>query len=511
MYKRKLYIFLLVILLLCPVLMAAEPYAMSGGTSETPSEDSVLRTEADTFPVPVDYSYYENSNFTLIDRYQDIENLVDDALSFAKDYAGDSRFDLDYEYFVLYESNSVCYIYFYLPEEISKFYLKRLDSSVYRSLMYYDFSGFSISVGGVSYRTNFCVRVRLLDNDNLIPNFAIFNGGSDNYEIDWYFNHELSSSCGYCFSDSSLFSSYIPVYFTYNPDIVGLEGTYKLFKAAPAPEIPPGDYDIPVPDVEITDPDTAGLLSGIVQYFNAFLNVIAGFFTSIFYYFQELISDINNWFQNLIDNIVSLFDNLTMFLQDLFSTLNSILDDIYQMGLVNGSFSFSHFISVLVTPDFDAMKEALADLFNEHLGGHYWLQLELKVSELFDFFEGAFSDPESPVIVIPAGTYGSFVIERDILWTFDWYLDYKPTVDAIIAAFIYLFFFWRIVTSLPSIISGGASPFVGGLIAENKIDSAREHELNMAARTEHWKKQEAYYADRRSYFNEMRSRWYGRR
>ena len=82
---------------------------------------------------------------------------------------------------------------------------------------------------------------------------------------------------------------------------------------------------------------------------------------------------------------------------------------------------------------------------------------------IIDIFIDAANNPTAPEIIIPAGSYGSFVLQNDVVWSFDWYLDYKPTADRIIAAFIYLMFIYRMITSLPSVINGVGSPFVSGV------------------------------------------------
>lgn len=73
---------------------------------------------------------------------------------------------------------------------------------------------------------------------------------------------------------------------------------------------------------------------------------------------------------------------------------------------------------------------------------------------LGDFFQNIGSQP--PIIYIDLGSatgsfkYGGKVAFIDLTW----YAEYKPTVDLIIAAFLWLWFVWRVFLSLPGIIAG---------------------------------------------------------
>jgi len=56
--------------------------------------------------------------------------------------------------------------------------------------------------------------------------------------------------------------------------------------------------------------------------------------------------------------------------------------------------------------------------------------------------------------------YGDSVVVLDMTW----YADYKPYVDAVLSAMMWLFFFWRLFIHLPGIISG--MPGVGDFQAQ---------------------------------------------
>ena len=65
-------------------------------------------------------------------------------------------------------------------------------------------------------------------------------------------------------------------------------------------------------------------------------------------------------------------------------------------------------------------------------------------------------DLEPPVIWIDLGaSRGSYDIGGKVKFVdLTWYAEYKPTVDVILSAFLWLWFIWRLALSLPGIISG---------------------------------------------------------
>ena len=71
-------------------------------------------------------------------------------------------------------------------------------------------------------------------------------------------------------------------------------------------------------------------------------------------------------------------------------------------------------------------------------------------------------DPEPPVIYIDLGaSEGSYDIGGEVpFMDLRWYERYKPTGDAIISAFLWLVFVWRMFIKLPGIIGGLPGDFV---------------------------------------------------
>ena len=78
---------------------------------------------------------------------------------------------------------------------------------------------------------------------------------------------------------------------------------------------------------------------------------------------------------------------------------------------------------------------------------------------LVDILDGL--DPEPPVIYIDLGAAeGSYNIGGEVPFVdLRWYARYKPTMDLIISAFLWLAFVWRLILKLPGIISGMPGEF----------------------------------------------------
>ena len=84
------------------------------------------------------------------------------------------------------------------------------------------------------------------------------------------------------------------------------------------------------------------------------------------------------------------------------------------------------------------------------------------------FFLGLNSKP--PIIYIDLGaTEGSYNIGgKTAFIDLTWYARYKPTVDNILSAFLWLWFAWRIILSLPGIIQGTSGFWGDRTIEEEK-------------------------------------------
>lgn len=81
---------------------------------------------------------------------------------------------------------------------------------------------------------------------------------------------------------------------------------------------------------------------------------------------------------------------------------------------------------------------------------------------------------EPPVIYLDLGaSRGSYYLGGTVPFLdLRWYAEYKPTVDAIISAFLWICFVWRMLIKLPGIISGMPGDFVAGVAHDMGVTSA---------------------------------------
>ena len=114
-------------------------------------------------------------------------------------------------------------------------------------------------------------------------------------------------------------------------------------------------------------------------------------------------------------------------------------------------------IEALVVPDEDYLTDKVNALCEEFAFADSIVKTakELKVG-----LAGVTTEP--PVIYINLGaTRGSYDIGGTVPFLdLRWYAEYKPTVDSLISAFLWICFVWRMLVKLPGIISGMPGDFV---------------------------------------------------
>ena len=125
-------------------------------------------------------------------------------------------------------------------------------------------------------------------------------------------------------------------------------------------------------------------------------------------------------------------------------------------------------IESLVVPDEDYLSDKIAALCEEFAFAD---SIVRTTHQLGNILVGVTTEP--PVIYIDLGsTRGSYDIGGVVPFLdLRWYAEYKPTVDAIISAFLWVCFIWRMFLKLPGIINGAAGDFV-------LIQSRREDYFN---------------------------------
>ena len=142
---------------------------------------------------------------------------------------------------------------------------------------------------------------------------------------------------------------------------------------------------------------------------------------------------------------------------------NSIIDKIAEVGAQTKAA-----IESLVVPDEDYLSDKIAALCEEFAFAD---SIVRTTQQLGNMLAGVTTEP--PVIYIDLGsTRGSYDIGGVVPFLdLRWYAEYKPTVDAIISAFLWVCFIWRMFLKLPGIINGAAGDFV-------LIQSRREDYFN---------------------------------
>lgn len=145
-------------------------------------------------------------------------------------------------------------------------------------------------------------------------------------------------------------------------------------------------------------------------------------------------------------------DENTTILEDILSGIKAIPDAIGNV--------FSEILSKLFVPSetyVESKVEALTSNFT------FASSIAATGKDLKEFLITLGS--EAPVISIPLGSAtGSYIWGSDMVFVdFSFYDSYKPTMDAIISAFLWLWFCWRMILVLPGLISG-ASGIPGAVI-----------------------------------------------
>lgn len=120
---------------------------------------------------------------------------------------------------------------------------------------------------------------------------------------------------------------------------------------------------------------------------------------------------------------------------------------------------FANVLSVAFVPAEGYFDTKLEMLISRHAFAN---SVRDTVNSLNGFFQGMGSTP--PIIWIDLGaSRGELELGGRIKFVdLTWYAEYKPTVDVLISAFLYLWFVWRIAHSLPGILNGTSGMWGSG-------------------------------------------------
>lgn len=136
-----------------------------------------------------------------------------------------------------------------------------------------------------------------------------------------------------------------------------------------------------------------------------------------------------------------------------FDSLLEITGQLYESGLDSeGNFDVGTMLSYWFVPDVDGIKRSYDNTIGQIN------TFDVVTDTMLGFLSSIQEvEPVAPIFTIPAGTYGLLTLKEDILIKFDWFESWKPYTDPLIAAFIYVTFFWHLFKQLPGIISGSAA------------------------------------------------------
>ena len=146
---------------------------------------------------------------------------------------------------------------------------------------------------------------------------------------------------------------------------------------------------------------------------------------------QDILDALAGWFDSLIQAVLGIPDKIKEFLIEIFVPSEDYLSE--KVNHVRSKFGFAE--SILATVHLVAAS-----------------------------ITGSGSEP--PVIYVELGNaessydYGGTVAILDM----SWYSTYKPTVDKILSAFLWICFIWKIFKQLPGIIGGMPGDVVFDLV-----------------------------------------------
>ena len=205
----------------------------------------------------------------------------------------------------------------------------------------------------------------------------------------------------------------------------------------PSPD--PGTGTDPDPG---TDPDVGGDTGDTPDYTSWFRRIIelleeilerfktwvADWKTAI----EELPSKFAKWFDNICETLGNIWEWCQNLVSSLIDALNQLLVDLFAPSV-----------------DFIANK------VNSLIGKYTYLEPMLTLGDhLKVYFAGLGTEPPIIYIDLGAATGSYYFGGRTVFVDLTWYEQYKPTMDAIIAGFLWLWVAWRLFQSVPGIIQG---------------------------------------------------------
>lgn len=229
-----------------------------------------------------------------------------------------------------------------------------------------------------------------------------------------------------------------------------------------------------------TTTDLSGVLGWLQRIWSAITDLPSSIASAIVAGFQSFYDMVEEWFSILdidftdfinTDLPITLLDVLESFWTDVKTAILSIpetLTDIWEW--------------IKTIPQ--VLVDALSEVFVPAEG-----YLDTKVESLrtsFPLFDSIIGSAKSlrsffnfsatpPIIYIDLGASTSWNMGGSTVFIdMSWYAKYKPTMDFIISAFLWLFFLWRIFLALPGIISGTSGFWGAGSVESTKTSGCTD-------------------------------------
>lgn len=179
---------------------------------------------------------------------------------------------------------------------------------------------------------------------------------------------------------------------------------------------------------------------------------------------NSITQQISNQLQHFTEQFFNNFAQYSLgLMNDILNTLNEftgkfdslleITGQLYESGLdADGNFGVDTMLGYWFVPDPDTMH----DMFSEAINS------SSEFAEILDFAEWFKQhlvdlEPVAPMFTIQPGEYGFITIKNEIRISFEWFEVWKPYTDPLIAAFLYITYFWHLFMSIPGILNGTAA------------------------------------------------------
>ena len=183
----------------------------------------------------------------------------------------------------------------------------------------------------------------------------------------------------------------------------------------------------------------------IKNLFGPWIDSIGDWFSQVRSDIQALPGKFQQWFNDIIDGIKTIPDKFEQWLTDIIDGIKTLPDKILE-GLQK-----------LFFPSNDYLSGKVDDL----TGNFAFADSIVKTAQALRVGLAGITT-EAPVIYIDLGAARGFHNIGGTVPFLDlrWYAEYKPTVDTVISAFLWICFVWRMLIKLPGIISGMPGDFV---------------------------------------------------